>query len=70
MLRKIALVTAKIALVYTIAGATIITTNHDLQIWSVEYQGEVYEYISDTYDNPNAFIITTNGEKIYVRDII
>lgn len=70
MLRKIALVTAKIALVYTIAGATIITTNHDLQIWQVEYDGQIYEYVSDRYDNPNAYIIDLDGNKIYVTAIL
>lgn len=76
-LRTIALISAKLALVYMMAGTTATTGvcgttaySEEYHIWSVEYQGNYYEYIADRYDNPESFIVTLSGEKIYVKDII
>jgi len=43
------------------------TANH---VWAVEYEGNVYEYVADTYNNPDSYIITVNGEKVYITDIL
>ena len=69
-LRKLALASAKLALIYAIAGTTLVTANNDLQIWQVEYDGQIYEYVSDRYDNPASYIITVTGEKVYVTTIL
>ena len=70
-LRKLALVTAKIALAYILCGGIIVTANADtLHTWAVEYNGNYYTYVADTYDNPNAYIIDLDGNKIYVTAIL
>lgn len=76
-LRIIALISAKLVLVYGIIMSTAMigicgTTaySEEYHRWTVVYQGEIYEYVADRYDNPNSYIITLDGEKIYVRDII
>ena len=69
-LRKLALVTAKLALAYILCGGIIVTANYDLHTWQVEYDGNYYTYVADRYDNPNAYIIDLDGNKIYVTAIL
>lgn len=40
------------------------------QVWAIEYDGQIYEYVADRYDNPDSYIVTVNGDTIYIRDII
>lgn len=75
--RTIAVITAKLALVYMMTVTTGMTGicgttaySEEYHRWTVVYQGEIYEYVATTYDNPESYIITIDGEKIYVRDII
>ena len=75
--RFAALISAKLILAYGIIMSTATTGvcgttaySEEYHRWTVEYQGEIYEYVATTYDNPNSYIITLDGEKIYVRDII
>jgi hypothetical protein len=70
-LRKLALVTAKLALAYILCGGIIVTANADtLHTWQVEYDGNYYTYVADRCDNPNAYIIDLDGNKIYVTAIL
>ena len=59
----------KTIIAITIMLSTYVSTP-DLQVWTVEYEGNVYEYVATTYNNPESYIITIDGEKIYVRNII
>lgn len=76
-LRIIALISAKLVLAYGMICSTAMigvcsTTaySEEYHRWTVVYQGEIYEYVADTYDNPNAYIIDLDGNKIYVTTIL
>ena len=70
-LRKLALVSAKLALAYILCGGIIVTANADtLHTWQIEYDGNYYTYVADRYDNPASYIITVTGEKVYVTTIL
>lgn len=75
--RFAALISAKLVLVYGIIMSTATTGvcgttaySEEYHRWTVEYEGNYYEYVATTYDNPESYIVTTDGRKIYVRDII
>lgn len=75
--RFAALISAKLVLVYGIIMSTATTGvcgttaySEEYHRWTVEYNGNYYEYVADTYDNPNAYIIDLDGNKIYVTVIL
>lgn len=76
-LRYVALISAKVSFIYAIIMSSLTTGicgttaySEEYHRWTVVYRGEIYEYVATTYDNPESYIITIDGEKIYVRDII
>lgn len=75
--RFAALISAKLVLAYGMICSTAMigvcgTTaySEEYHRWTVEYQGEIYEYVADRYDNPASYIITVTGEKVYVTTIL
>ena len=70
-LRKLVLASAKLALAYILCGGIIVTANADtLHTWAVEYNGDIYTYVATTPDADGAYIVTLDGETIYIRDIL
>lgn len=58
------------AIILAIALAMSTTAKTDLHTWQVEYDGNYYTYVADRYDNPASYIITLDGETVYITDIV
>ena len=43
---------------------------YDTHIWSVEYNGDIYTYVATTPDADGAYIVTLDGETVYITDIV
>ena len=40
------------------------------QVWAVEYNGDIYTYVATTPDADGAYIVTLDGETVYITDIV
>lgn len=42
---------------------------YNVQVWSVEYDGQIYTYEATAPNSEGAYIITLDGRTVYISDI-
>ena len=52
-----------------IMAATTANQESDVQVWSVEYDGQIYTYEATTQDAEGAYIITLDGRTLYINEL-
>ena len=52
-----------------IMAATTANQESDVQVWSVEYDGQIYTYEATAPDSEGAYIVTLDGRTLYINEL-
>ena len=52
-----------------IMATTTANCKSDTQVWSVEYDGQIYTYEATAPDSEGAYIITLDGRTVYIQEV-